>query len=60
MPIKIPNDLPARAALEREGVMVMSEATAAQHLTTISRRFSRFLSGWRQWKKRSARLLSQA
>ena len=30
MPIKIPNDLPARATLEREGVMVMSEATAAR------------------------------
>jgi homoserine O-succinyltransferase len=28
MPIRIPNDLPARATLEREGVMVMSEATA--------------------------------
>jgi homoserine O-succinyltransferase len=30
MPIKIPNDLPARTTLEREGVMVMSEATAAR------------------------------
>lgn len=30
MPIKIPNDLPARATLEREGVMVMSEASAAR------------------------------
>ena len=30
MPIKIPNDLPARATLEQEGVMVMSEATAAR------------------------------
>lgn len=30
MPIKIPNDLPARATLEEEGVMVMSEATAAR------------------------------
>src|SRR4029453_18290636 len=30
MPIKIPNDLPARATLEREGVMVMSEATASR------------------------------
>src|SRR3954452_19879206 len=30
MPIKIPNDLPARATLEHEGVMVMSEATAAR------------------------------
>jgi homoserine O-succinyltransferase/O-acetyltransferase len=29
MPIKIPNDLPARATLEREGVMVMSEATTS-------------------------------
>jgi homoserine O-succinyltransferase/O-acetyltransferase len=28
MPIKIPNDLPARAILEKEGVMVMTEATA--------------------------------
>jgi homoserine O-succinyltransferase/O-acetyltransferase len=28
MPIKIPNDLPARAILEKEGVMVMSEASA--------------------------------
>lgn len=28
MPIKIPNDLPARKTLEDEGVMVMSEATA--------------------------------
>jgi homoserine O-succinyltransferase len=28
MPIKIPNDLPARVTLEHEGVMVMSEATA--------------------------------
>ncbi len=28
MPIKIANDLPARAILEREGVMVMSERTA--------------------------------
>lgn len=30
MPIKIPNDLPARAVLAREGVMVMTEATAAR------------------------------
>jgi len=30
MPIKIPNDLPAKATLEQEGVMVMSEATAAR------------------------------
>ena len=30
MPIKIPNDLPARATLEAEGVMVMSEADAAR------------------------------
>jgi homoserine O-succinyltransferase len=30
MPIKIPNDLPARAVLDREGVMVMTEATAAR------------------------------
>ena len=30
MPIKIPNDLPARATLEKEGVMVMSERTAAR------------------------------
>ena len=28
MPIKIPNDLPAFAALEAEGVMVMREADA--------------------------------
>jgi len=28
MPIRIPNDLPARATLEQEGVMVMTEATA--------------------------------
>jgi homoserine O-succinyltransferase len=28
MPIKIPNDLPARATLEQEGVMVMSEDSA--------------------------------
>jgi homoserine O-succinyltransferase len=28
MPIKIPNDLPARHVLEREGVMIMTEATA--------------------------------
>ncbi len=28
MPIKIPNDLPARLELEREGMMVMSEADA--------------------------------
>ena len=26
MPIKIPDDLPARAVLKREGVMVMSDA----------------------------------
>jgi homoserine O-succinyltransferase/O-acetyltransferase len=30
MPIRIPNDLPARATLEREGVMIMTEATAAR------------------------------
>ena len=30
MPIKIPNDLPARATLEQEGVMIMSEASAAR------------------------------
>ena len=30
MPIKIPNDLPARMTLEREGVMIMTEATAAR------------------------------
>jgi homoserine O-succinyltransferase len=30
MPIKIPNDLPARTTLEREGVMIMTEATAAR------------------------------
>jgi homoserine O-succinyltransferase len=30
MPIRIPNDLPARQTLEREGVMVMTEATAAR------------------------------
>jgi len=28
MPIRIPNDLPARATLEQEGVMVMTEASA--------------------------------
>src|SRR5258708_6313733 len=28
MPIKIPNDLPARLTLEHEGVMIMTEATA--------------------------------
>ncbi|MBM3520221.1 MAG: homoserine O-succinyltransferase, partial [Alphaproteobacteria bacterium] len=28
MPIRIPNDLPARHVLEREGVMMMTEATA--------------------------------
>lgn len=28
MPIRIPNDLPARAIIEKEGVMVMSEDTA--------------------------------
>jgi homoserine O-succinyltransferase len=28
MPIKIPNDLPARLTLEKEGVMVMTEDTA--------------------------------
>ncbi len=30
MPIRIPNDLPARQTLEREGVMLMTEATAAR------------------------------
>ena len=30
MPIKIPNDLPARATLEAEGVMVMREADAVR------------------------------
>ncbi len=30
MPIKIPDNLPARATLEKEGVMVMSERTAAR------------------------------
>ncbi len=30
MPIRIPNDLPARAELEREGMMVMSEADAVR------------------------------
>ena len=30
MPIRIPNDLPARNTLESEGVMVMTEATAAR------------------------------
>ena len=30
MPIKIPNDLPARVTLEPEGVMVMSEADAVR------------------------------
>lgn len=30
MPIRIPNDLPARKVLEREGVSIMTEATAAR------------------------------
>ena len=30
MPIKIPNDLPARITLESEGVMIVTEATAAR------------------------------
>ena len=30
MPIRIPNDLPARHTLEQEGVMVMTEASAAR------------------------------
>lgn len=30
MPIRIPNDLPARRTLESEGVMVLTEATAAR------------------------------
>ncbi len=30
MPIRIPNDLPARHTLETEGVMVMTEASAAR------------------------------
>ncbi len=30
MPIKIPNDLPARITLEKEGVMILTEATAAR------------------------------
>jgi homoserine O-succinyltransferase/O-acetyltransferase len=30
MPIRIPNDLPARAILEKEGVMVIPEATATR------------------------------
>jgi homoserine O-succinyltransferase len=30
MPIKIPNDLPARATLEREGVMLLTEADAVR------------------------------
>ncbi len=30
MPIRIPNDLPARKILEREGVSIMTEATAAR------------------------------
>ena len=30
MPIKIPNDLPAREALEREGMVVMSESEAVR------------------------------
>lgn len=30
MPIRIPNDLPARHTLENEGVMIMTEATAAR------------------------------
>jgi homoserine O-succinyltransferase len=31
MPIKIPDNLPARATLEREGVMVMTEKIAVRH-----------------------------
>jgi homoserine O-succinyltransferase len=30
MPIRIPNDLPARAILEKEGVMIMAESAAAR------------------------------
>jgi homoserine O-succinyltransferase/O-acetyltransferase len=30
MPIRIPNDLPARAILEKEGVMIMTEDTASR------------------------------
>jgi homoserine O-succinyltransferase len=30
MPIKIPDDLPARATLDKEGVMVMGEADAVR------------------------------
>jgi homoserine O-succinyltransferase/O-acetyltransferase len=30
MPIKIPNDLPARVTLEKEGVMILTEDTAAR------------------------------
>ncbi len=30
MPIRIPNDLPARVTLEKEGVMIVTEATAAR------------------------------
>ncbi len=30
MPIRIPNDLPARSILEQEGVMIMTEATASR------------------------------
>ena len=30
MPIKIPNDLPARITLEKEGVMLVTEDTAAR------------------------------
>ena len=30
MPIRIPNDLPARRTLDSEGVMVMTEASAAR------------------------------
>jgi homoserine O-succinyltransferase/O-acetyltransferase len=30
MPIRIPNDLPARTILEQEGVMIMTEATASR------------------------------
>jgi homoserine O-succinyltransferase/O-acetyltransferase len=30
VPIKIPNDLPARVTLEKEGVMIVTEATAAR------------------------------
>ena len=32
MPIKIPNDLPARAILDREGVRIISETDAIRSI----------------------------